>query len=146
MIESLDHAKFYELFKTLPEDLQDALFAPETTEKIEGICARNKIEELEDFLINGIGDVYLGVLSPNDFFDALKKQLKGKTGIRQIILEINNFLLFPYKDSIEKIYHLQCVPPASAPAAPAAAADQTAAPANAAQPAQTASPPQTPSV
>jgi hypothetical protein len=116
MIESLSNKQFQEFFKKLPENLQDAIFAPETGEHIDGICKRNKTPELTNFMINGIGDVYLGVLAPDDFFVALEKQLEGKTGYRQVALEINNFLLFPYKDSIEKIYH---------PQAPAAAAAVT---------------------
>ena len=119
MIESLSNEKFQELFKKLPENLQDAIFAPETGEHIDGICKRNKTPELTNFMINGIGDIYLGVLAPNDFFAALEKQLEGKTGYRQVALEVNNFLLFPYKDSIEKIYHLQ----SSAPAAAATSAE-----------------------
>jgi len=114
MIESLSDEQFQELFKKLPENLQDAIFAPETGEKIEGICQRGKIMGSFDFMINGIGDVYLGVLSPNDFFTALQKELGETAGIKQIVLEINNFLLFPYKDSIEKIYHLQAPAPTAA--------------------------------
>jgi hypothetical protein len=114
MIESLSNKQFQELFKKLPENLQDAIFAPETVEHIDGICERNKTPELTNFMINGIGDVYLGVLAPNDFFTELEKQLEGKTGYRQVALEVNNFLLFPYKDSIEKIYHTQTPAPAAA--------------------------------
>lgn len=120
MIESMDPNKFYELCKKLPEDLNDAISAPETLEKIRGICERNKIQELQTFMTNGILDVYLGVMAPDDFFAALEKELEGKTGIRQIKLEINNFLLFPYKASLEKIYNLQA-PAAGTPPAPAAA-------------------------
>jgi hypothetical protein len=120
MLEKIDHAKFIELYKKLPVDLQDAIYAQETGEKIEGICERNKTPELFDFINNGIGDVYLGVMAPDDFFAALEKELEGKTGIRQIKLEINNFLLFPYKASLEKIYNLQA-PAAGIPPAPAAA-------------------------
>lgn len=140
MIESLPDDKFDELFKKLPGPLQDAIFAPETGEKIQGICDRNKTPELMDFMINGIGDIYLGVLPPDDFFAALEKQMEGKSGVKQVILEINNFLLFPYKDPIEKIYHLQCAPAPTPDKLAAAPADnaQPAEPANAGQ-----APPQT---
>lgn len=128
MIEILPDDKFRELYKKLPENLQDALFNPETNEKVKEICERNKIQKLQTFMTNGILDVYLGVMAPDDFFAALEKELEGKTGIRQIKLEINNFLLFPYKASLEKIYNLQApaagIPPAPA-AAPAAAAATT---------------------
>jgi hypothetical protein len=125
MIEILPDDKFRELYKKLPENLQDALFNPETNEKVKEICERNKIQELQTFMTNGIGDVYLGVMAPDDFFAALEKELEGKTGIRQIKLEINNFLLFPYKASLEKIYNLQAPAAGIPPAAPAAAAATT---------------------
>jgi len=116
MIEKLTHEQFGELFKKLPEPLQDALYAQETGENIESICERNKIPEMFDFVNNGVGDVYLGVLSPDKFFADLKKELKGKTGIKQIILEIDNFLFYPYKNSLAKIYQLDAPQPKTAPA------------------------------
>jgi len=116
MIESLPKDKFHELYMKLPEDLRDAIFAPETGETIEEICVRNKITGSMGFMINGIGDVYLGLLPPADFFSSLEKQLEGTTGIKQIILEIDKFLLFRHKDSLEKIYQSQPLP--ETPAAP----------------------------
>lgn len=117
MFDKIDQQKFDELFGKLPENLQDAIYSQTNSENIRAICERNKISELLDFMVRGIENVYLGMLSPNDFFAALKTELKGKNGVGQIITEINNFLLFPYKESIEKIYNLQCQPQ-PAPIAP----------------------------
>jgi hypothetical protein len=126
----IDEAKFDELFQKLPEDLQDAIYAQANSENIQKICERNNMPQLLDFMVRGIKNIYLGALSPNDFFAALKTEMEGKGGIRQVTTEINNFLLFPYKESIEKIYNLQCQPQAAAAAAsPADAVAQ--------QPAQT---------
>ncbi|MFZ3074344.1 MAG: hypothetical protein WA093_04445, partial [Minisyncoccales bacterium] len=130
----IDEAKFDELFQKLPEDLQDAIYAQANSENIQKICERNNIPQSLDFMIRGIKNIYLGVLSPNDFFAALKTELKGKNGVGQIITEINNFLLFPYKESIEKIYNLQCQPQ-TAPVA-ASPADAVAEPQAAQTPAQ----------
>jgi len=107
MIENLSKDEFRELYMKLPEDLQDAIFAPETGENIEAICKRNKIDELMGFMINKIGDVYLGLLPPDNLFADIEKQMEGKTGIKQIVLEIKNFLLYQYKESLEKVYQPQ---------------------------------------
>jgi len=121
MIEKLSEDEFRELYMKLPDDLKDAVFAPETGENIEAICERNRIPEAMDFMIKGIGDVYLGLMPPSVFFAALEKQLEGKSGIKQIILEINNFLLYRYRSSLENIYKLEAAPEAAIPAATPAA-------------------------
>ncbi|MFA6376332.1 MAG: hypothetical protein WCX69_02920 [Candidatus Paceibacterota bacterium] len=125
MIEKLSEDQFRELYMKLPDDLKDAVFAPETGENIEAICERNRIPQTMDFLIKGIGDVYLGLLPPADFFAALEKQLEGENGIKQIILEINNFLLYRYRNSLENIYKLESAPQAAIPAATPAAWEAT---------------------
>jgi|GEM_PF-2360614 len=109
MIESLPEDKFNELFAKLPDELKDAIYAPETGEKVEGICRRNKIDHLYDDLANGIGDVYLGILSPENFLENFNKKLAGVNGIGQINIEINNFLLRPYEEPLEKVYKLHYV-------------------------------------
>lgn len=109
MIESLPDDKFHELFIKLPDELKDAIYAPETGEKVDGICRRNKIEHLYDDLASGIGDVYLGILRPEDFLENFNKKLTGVNGIGQINIEINNFLLRPYEEPLEKVYKLHFV-------------------------------------
>jgi len=67
MLDGMPHEQFNELFKKLPENLQDAIYAEETGQNAEAICERNKIPELFGFLIDRILSVYLGILPLEKF-------------------------------------------------------------------------------
>ena len=67
MIEDLSTEQFVELANKLPQDLQDMLFDDSTGKDVKNLCYRNKMMEDLDFMINGVSDVYLGLLAPNDF-------------------------------------------------------------------------------
>jgi len=104
MLKELDKKQFHELYQKLPEDLQDAIYAEETGLNAEAICERNKIPELFGFLIDSILSVYLGVMPLDKFLAEMGKRIKDKPGERQIMSEIDRFLIVPYKESIAKIY------------------------------------------
>jgi hypothetical protein len=104
MITGIDKKQFDELYNKLPEDLQDAIYASETGENVDAICERNKIPELFAFLIDQILCVYLGILPLDKFMAEVGERTKEKPGAKQIASEIDRFLVFPYKDSISKIY------------------------------------------
>lgn len=106
MIEKLSREQYLEYLKKLPEDLQEALYAQEVNEKIDDICHRNKIEGMEKYLNTATSDLYLGLLPPDKFKEDLEKQLAGKPGIGQTMYEIDNFLVRPWRASIEKIYNI----------------------------------------
>jgi len=117
MIKELDKKQFDELYKKLPENLQDAIYAEETGQNVEEICERNKIPELFGFLIDGILSVYLGVLPLDNFLAAVGEKTANKSGSKQILSEIDHFLIIPFKDSIVKIYSTgSTAEPATTPA------------------------------
>ncbi len=99
-----DSKKFAEIFKKLPEDLREAVYAQETGEDVEAICDRNKITHHFDYVIDGILSVYTGNLKPDVFFTELEKKLGEGVSTRQIFFEIDKFLIAPYKDSLDKLY------------------------------------------
>lgn len=105
MIEKLSREEFLNLCKKLPDPLYEAIFAPETGEKIEELCARNRITDKLDFIVNGVGDVMLGLLAPEKFFAALKDELKvSEDSLRQITTEINHFIFYPIAVPLDEIY------------------------------------------
>ncbi|MCX6758809.1 MAG: hypothetical protein NTX14_03815 [Candidatus Nealsonbacteria bacterium] len=116
MIEKLPKKKFWELYHKLPVALQDALFSDEIGENIIDICTRYDSLDSLDLLLDGIREVLLGILPPNEFLADLEKNLKTEeTTTRRIIHEINRFVLFPVKAELENIYSLQMTPLAGAP-------------------------------
>lgn len=104
MINELDRKQFNELYLKVPEDLQDAIYAGETGENAEAICERNKMPEIFGFLIDRVLSVYLGIMPLDKFWAEVGQRIEGKTGTKQILYEIDHFLIAPHKESIDNLY------------------------------------------
>ena len=105
MIEKLSKEEFLNLCKKLPDALYEATFSEETGDKIEKLCERNRINDNLEFMVNGIGDVLLGLLPPDKFLDSLKSTLKvNEDSLRQIIYEINNLIFYPVAQPLAEFY------------------------------------------
>lgn len=105
--------QFWELYKKLPQELKDALFAEETGNNIYEICKRNEIEENLDEIVDLVGQVLLGVLPPEEFQETLEKELKlEKELAKKVSQEIHRFIFYPVKTSLEEIYRIEIAPPA----------------------------------
>lgn len=111
MIEHLPKKKFWELYNKLPVELQDALFSEEMGDNVIEICERYGALSSLDFVMDGVTDVMLGVLPPNEFLDSLEKNLKlDAAAARKMAHELNRFVFFPVKAPLEQIYNLQMTP------------------------------------
>jgi len=104
--------QFWELYKKLPEDLQDALFADKTTDEIYDICERNGVLDSLEQIVEHVGYVLLGVLPPADFQETLEKELNlEKDKAKKVSQEINRFVFYPVKANLESLYKIEITPP-----------------------------------
>lgn len=104
--------QFWKLYAKLPQELQDALFAEETGNNIFEICKRNRIEDNLDQIVEYVGQVLVGVLPPKDFQENLEKELKlKKETAKKVAQEINRFIFYPVKPTLEELYKIEIVPP-----------------------------------
>ena len=104
--------QLWKLYKDLPNELKEAIFALETVDSIYDICSRNEIENAQG-VAKSIGYVLLGVLPPDDFQETLKKEIgldQEKT--KKVAQEINRFIFYPVKTSLEELYKIEIAPPA----------------------------------
>ncbi len=105
--------EFWKLYEKLPQELKDALFAEETGNNIYDICKRNGIEENLEEVVEYVGQVLVGVLPPDEFQEALEKELKLEKNIaKKISHEINRFVFYPVKPLLEELYKIEITPPA----------------------------------
>jgi len=97
-----------DLYKSLPKELQVAIFSADNADKILDICKRNGVED--DKIISEIaknsGYVMMGVLPPSD----LKKTIKEETGLKEetaekIAWEISRFIFLPVRQFLEPLYN-----------------------------------------
>ena len=104
MLKDYTPEQFWKLYKNLPEELQKAIFSEETANNIYDVCERNEIEEVSK-VAKIVGFILLGVLSPDELKEILEEELKLKTEIAErTFQEINRFILYPVKESIESLY------------------------------------------
>lgn len=105
--------QFWELYKKLPQELKDALFAEETGNNIYTICKRYDIEEGIGVMVDCVGNVLLGLLPPDEFQKTIEEELKmEKETAEKVAREIYRFVFYPVKSSLEKLYKIKIAPSA----------------------------------
>lgn len=108
--------EFWKLYQKLPQELKDALFAEETGNNTYEICKRNEIEENLDDVVDLVGQVLVGVLPPSEFQETLEKELKLKKEVaKKVAQEINRFIFYPVRASLEELYKVPVVSPPAVP-------------------------------
>lgn len=113
--------QFWKLYKELPQELKDAVSSEETGNSIFDICERNKISENLDGVVEYVGQVLVGVLPPDDFQETLEEEVKLKKGVaKKVVQEINRFIFYPVKSSLEELYKIEITPPAKMKVTPPA--------------------------
>ena len=111
--------QFWKLYEKLPQELKDALFAEETGDNIHDICERNGVLENLDQVVDYVGRVLVGLLPPDDLQETLERELEiDKERAKKIGQEINRFIFYPVKASLEELYKIEMVPIAGTPVKP----------------------------
>ncbi len=97
--------QFWKLYKNLPTELQDAIFAEETGNAISEACEENGISENLSKVVDLVGQVLVGVLPPDEFEKALKEEggLKAQTA-KKAAIKIHRFIFYPVKSALEELY------------------------------------------
>ncbi len=111
--------QLWKLYEKLPDELKEAVFSGETADSIYDICQRNEIDEMVSEVASIVGHVLLGVLPPDEFEEAIKKELKLENDLaKKVAQEINRFVFYPVKSSLEELYGTEIAPPARPKTAP----------------------------
>jgi hypothetical protein len=112
IMEDYPKEQLWTLYESLPDDLKDAIFSEKTAEAIYSICQRYGLEKETDKIAKYTGYVLLGLLSPEDFQKELQDNLKlNQYSAKKIALEINRFVFFPVKESLEALYKIKPILP-----------------------------------
>lgn len=112
MQEKSDRDKFWKLYKELPQELKDAVFSEKAAESIYSVCEKNDIDEVSS-LARYVQDVLLGILKPDEFQKTIEQELGlEKEVAKKVVQEINRFIFYPVKSSLEELYSMEITPPA----------------------------------
>ena len=112
---SLEYSEeqFWKLYYKLPEELRKAMFSVELADNMYDICGRNEIDNVPR-LTELTQYVLLGVLSPEDFQETVKKEMDLKEEVaKRITREVYRFVLHPLKYSLESLYEIEIATPAA---------------------------------
>lgn len=105
--------QFWKLYEKLPQELKDVLFDEKTSDNIYDVCEKNKVLENHDQIVDYVGQVLIGVLPLTDFQNVLEQELKLKKDVaKKVSQEINRFVFYPVKASLEELYNIEINPPA----------------------------------
>lgn len=97
--------QFWKLYKKLPQELKDAIFAEETGDSIYEICKKYGLTDAIETVVDYVGNVLLGLLPPDDFQNLIEIELKlEKETARKIAHEISRFVFYPVKPVLEQLY------------------------------------------
>lgn len=101
--------KFWEYYESLPPELQEALFSKEISDKIKRIGKMYDLDLPKIGKISSlVGDVFLGLLHPDEFKEELEKELpEEKQYIKEIAHDVWRLILFPLKDALSQIYEIK---------------------------------------
>jgi len=127
MVKKYTSEQFWKLYENLPQELKDALFAEETGNIISEACEKNGVADNLEAVVDLVGAVLTGMLPLENFQKSLEEELKMETETaKKVSHEINRFVLYPVKTSLEGLYGkapaLSNEPP-TAPTAPRMPAD-----------------------
>ena len=117
MPEEYTREQLWKLYEKLPGELKEAIFSVETADNIYDICQRNNIEDDRiSEIARYTGRVLLGILPLDEFQETLEKELKlKKDKAKKVVQEINRFIFYPVKNSLEEIYKAPITPPPAGP-------------------------------
>lgn len=95
-----------ELYKDLPETLQEALFSEKVADNINEVCKKNKVEGKEvSEITKNIGYVFSGLLAPSEFRKTLEEEMGlDKKTSGNIASEIEALVFLPLKKELEGLY------------------------------------------
>ncbi len=112
--------QLWKLYEKLPGELKEAIFSMETADNVYDICQRNNIEDDRiSEIARYVGRVLLGILPLDEFQETLETELKLKRDkAKKVAQEINRFVFYPVKSSLEELYGIEIAPPAKPKIAP----------------------------
>lgn len=103
--------QYWELYRKLPEGLKEAAFSAKTIDALWGIYERNEVEKTTE-ITKYVGQVLFGILPPDELQEILEKELKlKKDKAKKVAQEINRFIFYPVKSSLEELYVGKITPP-----------------------------------
>jgi len=110
MVRKISSEKFWELYKSLPQELKEVLADQETGDVILSVCQRNGIPEKTEEIVDSVSQVLIGLSPPDEFQQVLERELKIEPEVaKKVNQEIYRFIFYPVKANLEELYRKELV-------------------------------------
>jgi len=108
--------QFLELYKDLPEELQEAMGSDRTTDTIKRLSNEEELnDEQHSAFVKLVGDVLLGLVPPSEFKEELVKADIKEESAKKIDQAVRRFIFYPVKDLLTDLYREKVEIPEGAP-------------------------------
>ncbi len=99
--------QFWKLYKNLPQELKDTLWAQETGDVIYETCQKYEVADHLEDIVNLTGQVLIGLILPKDFQNKLEGVGIAKDVAEKVAHEINRFIFYPVKPALEQLHNME---------------------------------------
>lgn len=96
--------QFWQIYETLPQDIQDALWAPQTGDNIAEITTKNGLNQYQDQITDLCGAIFLGLALPQDLQGGLEKLGIPTETATLAAQQLNGLLFYPIKPGLQKLH------------------------------------------
>ncbi len=97
-----------QLYKTLPDELKEAINAEQTTDIIEETSNKYNLSDAQTTaLVNSISEVLMGLLPPDEFQAKLESVGMESNDAKNMRLSINRFVFYPVRQALDALYKTQ---------------------------------------
>lgn len=96
--------QFWQMYETLPEEIKNALWAPETGDNIAGIIEKNALDEYHDDIVDLCSQVFVGVVLPQQLARELEKLGIPTETAQMAAQQLNALVFYPAKLGLEKLH------------------------------------------
>lgn len=98
------------IYKTLPEELKEAMGSLEVLDNIDAACDRNAVAQnavQRKRIIELVGYVLMGLLLPSDFQRTVQEEFgMEESTAKTVAVEINRFVFYPVKSALEQLHEM----------------------------------------
>lgn len=96
--------QFWQVYETLPEEIKNALWAPETGENIADIITKNGLDQHHDLIVDLCGQVFIGLTLPQELTGELEKLGIPPDTAKMTAQQLNGLVFYPIKPGLEKLH------------------------------------------
>jgi len=110
MVKEYTKKEFWNIYEKLPDELQEAIFSPETADHIKQACERSGVDQNSE-VARLTGQVLMGLLTPKEFKKTLREDLElTQEQVKSLYREINRFILLPVRETLSALYGVAIKP------------------------------------